>query len=484
MEDEDAEEYIERALTDRPMPPAMVDNAKHSLQAVLTEYKDPAKRALDPAPTPSAEAENEKTTDGPQPEIVTIPLSTDDELSDIPADSREMVAREIAAFRERSNRRDMERLKREEEAERMERERNGSRINRLASPPLSAPTGPSGGINSIPVGPSRLAQTPRSSTFSRDYQKGVNFVSGSTQTPPTLTGTLRNFTKEEDESDASDSELERRRKERKTKSLEASLLEHERRWLNRERSRTSALERERNRDKDEERREAQDKISMGKRLAEFNDDLEAEHKTEKYYADRSQWIRNRIAFKSREQEQDQMDRIQEQKQAEVEKKSQAEAMADSFLSRQVEEMERAAAAPILAREPQKFKLSLAGAAAAVAKKAEAKRQAVEVEGLLEDEEEEGGSKKRVLVPLKYEKGSEMDERSREEAIRALAKEIPSEREGLFGWKVHWDQLDNAIVEEKLRPFVEKKIVEVSFFEVGFGALLTRVVSWCPRTGTH
>ena len=95
--------------------------------------------------------EVEKQADPVTGEIITIPLTADDELSDIPAEMRETVAAEISAFRERSIRRDMERLKREEEMEAAER-RNG-RINRLASPPVSAPTGPAGGANGIPLGP-------------------------------------------------------------------------------------------------------------------------------------------------------------------------------------------------------------------------------------------------------------------------------------------------------------------------------------------
>lgn len=441
----------------REVSPNLIENSKAALQAVFTDWKDPSKRAAEPTPTPAPEAEAEKS-DGPQPEIVTIPLSADDELSDIPADMREMVAREIAAFRERSNKRDLERLKREEEAERMERERNGFRVNRLAgSPPASAPTGPSGGSNSIPVGPSRLGSGSRS-TFSKDYQKNVSFVNGPSQQAPTLNTNFRNFTPEEDESDASDSELERRRKEKKNKALEATLHDHERRWLNRERSRTSALERERNRDKDEEKREALEREIVAKRLAEFNDDEEAERKVEKYYADRSAWIRSRIAFRTREQEADNMDRIQEQKQLEAEKKQAAESMAESFLNRQVEEMERASA-PSTAREPQRFKLSLAGAAEKVAKRAESRKQAVEIEGLLEDEEENASAKRRLLVPLDTTTTGGMDDSTRDEAIRALAKEIPADKDGLFGWKVQWDHVDESIISEKLQPFVEKKVVE-------------------------
>lgn len=375
-----------------------------------------------------------------------------------------MVAKEIAAFRERSNRRDLERLKREEEIEKMERERNaGPRINRLASPPpSSAPTGPSAGANAIPVGPSRLrdlANTPRVPTgpsaglqIPRDYQKGVAFVNGSSN------GHI--YSKEEEDDSASDSELETRRKNKKQTDADKAFLDHERRWLNRERSRTSALEREQARDAEDDAREAVEKQAMAKRLADWDDDVEADKKIEEYYVDRSMWIRNRAAFRAREIEMDERDRAAEARQAEldIDKKRAAESMADSFLARQAEEMEKAAA---VVKEPQKFKLAL-GAAASKKQEASAPRRktAAEVEGLLEDEEEDESRMKRVLVPITYDATSVMDEETREKLVRQLAQEIPSDKTGLFEWRVQWDHVDEAIINEKLQPFVEKKIVEV------------------------
>lgn len=449
-----------------------IDSSRAAIASTLSEFNDPAKRAAKSSAAPSSPTETKTpTTDTsradadatPQPEIVTIPLSADDELSDIPADMREMVAKEIAAFRERSNRRDLERLKREEEIEKMERERNaGPRINRLASPPpSSAPTGPSGGANAIPIGPSRLRgdQPTRVPTgpsagvnVPRDYQKGVTFVNGTN-----LNGYT--YSKEEEDSDASDSELERRRKHKKASDQEKSFLDHERRWLNRERSRTSALEREQARDADDEVREGAEKQAMAKRLADWDDDVEAEKKLEEYYVDRSMWIRNRAGFRAREIELDERDRAAEARQAEVDmdRKRAAESMADSFLARQAEEMEKAAAV----KEPQKFKLAL-GAAASKKQEASAPRRktAAEVEGLLEDEEEDESRVKRVLVPIQYDATSAMDEETREKLVRQLAQEIPSDRRGLFEWRVQWDHVDEAIINEKLQPFVEKKIVEV------------------------
>ncbi len=408
-----------------------------------------------------------KTDDG-QGEVVTIPLTVDDELSDIPVEMRETVAHEIAAFRDRSNRRDMERLKREEEIESMERARNTNqpRPSRLASPPPSAPSGPAGGANGIPLGPRErgVQGAPvgpkgfQGTQIPRDYQKGVSFVNGSGVNGAAAAGWIN---REDEDSDASDEELEKRKKERKEAELEKLYLDQERRWLNRERSRTAAVEREKARDKEVAAQQEQEREAMAKRLRDWNDDLEAGRKTEEYYLDRSMWIRNRAIFRSREAELDERDREAEEREKtrDMEKREQARGMADSFLERQAEEMEKATQTT---REPQRFKLSLGAAAQRAQAAANPRRTVAEVEGLLEDEEEAATTTKRTLIPIKFDSAAEasgLSEEERTQAVRQLAADIPSDKEGLWKWPVKWEFVDETVLREQLKPFVEKKIVE-------------------------
>lgn len=444
---------------------ARLDNARKTLASVLEDLANPT------APTQKEDAsvidrEGDtamKDADGQNEEnaaeVVTIPITVDDELSDIPAEMRETVAKEIAAFRERSNRRDLERLKREEEIESMERARNaGPRVNRLASPPRTAPSGPAGGANGIPLGP-RDRGVPNAPSgpkgfgvqIPKDYQKGVSFVNG---------GISGSTAFEDEDTDASDEELERRRKEKRDAELEKLYLDQERRWLNRERSRTAAVEREKNRDKEEEAKADETKEAMAKRLREWNDDTEASRKVEDYYADRGAWIRSRAAFRSREQAMDDADRAAEEREKarSQQQREQARGMADDFLARQAEELESRHEVP---REPQRFKLSL-GAAAQKAQAQSTRRTVAEVEGLLEDEEETGITQKRALVPIKFDSATEasgLTEEERAQAARQLAAEIPTEKEGLWKWDVKWEFVDESVLTEQLRPFVEKKIVE-------------------------
>lgn len=403
-----------------------------------------------------------KNEDNPA-EVVTIPITVDDELSDIPAEMRETVAKEIAAFRDRSNRRDLERLKREEEIETLERARNsGSRPSRLASPPATAPSGPGGGANIIPLGP-RDRGVPNAPSgpkgfgqqIPKDYQKGVSFVNGTG-----INGASGGWIDREDEdTDASDEELEKRREKKRAAELEKQFLDQERRWLNRERSRTAAVEREKNRDKDEEARAGEEAEAMAKRLREWNDDTEAARKVDDYYADRGGWIRNRAAFRNREINMDDADRAAEEREnaRSMKQREQARGMADDFLARQAEELETRNQAP---REPQRFKLSL-GAAAQKAQ-ASTRRTVAEVEGLLEDEEESAATTKRTLVPIKFDSAAEasgLTEEERAQAVRQLAADIPSDKEGLWQWEVKWEFVDESILSDQLKPFVEKKIVE-------------------------
>lgn len=397
-------------------------------------------------------------------EEVIIPLAIDDELSDIPAEMRETVAQEISAFRDRSNRRDLERLKREEEMEAAERQRNGaSRPSRLASPGPQIPCGPAAGTNNIPLGPRGVPNAPsgpklQGQQIPRDYQAGVKFVNGSGVNGAS-SGDIY-YNREDDDSDASDEELERRRKSKKEAELEKQYLDQERRWLNRERSRTAAVQREKEREEEDTANADLLKQKMAARLREWDDDAEAARKTDPYYVDRSLWLRNRAVFAAREAAADERDRIAEQheRRRETSDKEQARGLADSFLDRHAEELESRSSR--MAQQP--FKLSLGAAAQKAQKAAPPRRTVAEVEGLLEDEEDADNTSKRTLIPIKFDPSTAaagLTDDERDQAVRQLAQEIPTEKEGLWSWDVKWDYVDDAVIVEKLRPFVEKKIVE-------------------------
>jgi hypothetical protein len=138
------------------------------------------------------------------------------------------------------------------------------------------------------------------------------------------------------------------------------------------------------------------------------------------------------------------------------------------LDRQAEELESRPGAGTprmgMGGAQQPFKLSLGAAAQKVQKEKAAppRRTVAEVEGLLEDEEDVEKTSKRTLIPIKFDPSTAnaaLSEEERDQAVRQLAAEIPTEKDGLWGWDVKWEFVDDAVIVEKLRPFVEKKIVE-------------------------
>ncbi|KAF3768135.1 hypothetical protein M406DRAFT_80617 [Cryphonectria parasitica EP155] len=378
---------------------------------------------------------------GENVEVINIPLAQEDELADIPAEMREVVAQEIAAFRERSNRRDLERLRREEEMEEMERRRNGARPSRLDSP--------SPGANSIPLGPRGVLNAPSGPRGAGG--RGVAFVNG-------VNGDMRDG----EDTDASDEELHQRELSRQKAEDDKLYLEAERKWVNRERQRAAALERETDREKAEDDGLARRKEEQFEREKNWDDEKEASRKSHPYYRDRAGWARKRAQDRGEEEGRDEADRRAEesQRRREAAEMEQARDMADSFLNQQAQEMEQRQAATAAA--PARFTLSLGAAAQkAQARSGPQRRTMAEVEGLLDDEEQEQTTK-RQLVPIKFEPIADakaMTEEEIQNAVKSLAQEIPATQDGLWAWDVKWDYLEDSIITEKLRPFIEKKVVE-------------------------
>ena len=422
-------------------------DAPQRTEAARSALRQVVRQLFYPPPGSGADAEGDvamgNNESGENVEVVNIPLAQDDELADIPAEMREVVAKEIAAFRERSTQRDLERLRKEEEMEEMERLRNGaSRPSRLDSPPPqrgSVPNAPSG---------------PRGQNGS---SRGQAFVNGG------ISNAEYSINREDEDTDASDGEIQRRHKSKQKAEDDKRYNEAERKWTNRERSRQAALEREREREKQDAESLERRKQEQLDRDKAWDDKREASRKTHPYYRDHAAWSRKRGMDRVDEEARDDMDRRAEQgerrrEEADVEK---ARGIADDFLDRQAQDM--GARQPDPASAPQPFKLSLGAAAQkAQASRAGAPRRTIaEVEGLLDDEEADAGTK-RQLIPIEMDTASATAGMSEEEisrAVRSLAQEIPSEKEGLWAWQVKWEFMDEAVVKERLRPFVEKKIVE-------------------------
>jgi RNA-binding protein 25 len=452
-----AEEWRRKRKDDEATTQFRMDTAKQALDSVVASLFNP------PFPLPVDHSRDAVMQDAPMPEgdgieVVNIAFTADDELADIPAEMRETVAAEIAAFRDRSIRRDQERLRREEEIEAEERRRSGRR-----SPPPSAPTGPggTGGANGVPLGPRAdrgvqgAPSGPKGSQFPRDYQSGVNFVNGST---------LNNgvyINREDDDDPASDEELERRRKKKHDEVLDEAYRKRLAQWQRTENRSTAALERAAGRMKHEEAGKERESESQAKYLAEFDDDAESSKKLLPYFRDRPEWLRERQIIKDREARDDARDRMDEQRELasqHKEKKEIAREAADSFLEQQAEEL----AQP---RQPERFKLSLGAATKKMEQATAAPRRTVaDVENLLEDEElqDTPTTKKRTLIPINFDAAvrANLTQEEVAEAQKDLAKEIPGDKEGLWKWPISWDHLQHKDIDANIRPWAEKKVLEI------------------------
>lgn len=435
--DESSQKYLEsyrESRGDDAEAASRLQAAREELKRVVRElfYPPGAARSDGDGDVRMGEANGENV------EVVNIPLAQEDELADIPAEMREIVAGEIAAFRERSNKRDMERMKREEELEEQERHRT----NRPRSPVDS------GSTNNIPLGP-RAQQTPAGPKGSGR----VAFVNGGVSGADILS---------EEDTDASDDEVNRRNVARQRGDEDKMYLEAERKWVNRERSRAAALAREKDREAGEAETLERRRAEQLEREREWDDDKEAARQAHPYHRDRGAWARKRNADRAEEQSHDAADRRAEEaeRRRESAEMERTRGMADSFLDRQAEEMGREEAPAAPAAQPFKLSLGAAAQRAQAQRAAPQRRTVAEVEGLLADEEAEGAGKRR-LVPIQMEPSAAMSMTDAEvsEALRSLAQEIPSEKEGLWAWDIKWEHLDEGVMKEKLRPFVEKKIVE-------------------------
>ncbi|XP_025208125.1 RNA-binding protein 25-like [Melanaphis sacchari] len=79
-----------------------------------------------------------------------------------------------------------------------------------------------------------------------------------------------------------------------------------------------------------------------------------------------------------------------------------------------------------------------------------------------DDEELPRPKKRKLVPLDYTDKKEEESKAVEEkkkSIRQLIERIPTDKDDLFSFHLDWSVVDNQLMEKRIRPWINKKIIE-------------------------
>ncbi|KAF1976377.1 hypothetical protein BU23DRAFT_551839 [Bimuria novae-zelandiae CBS 107.79] len=425
-----------------------LDSAKESLNQVLASLFNPPDVPQADLAGDTAMMDANGNDDNPDIVQIDITASGEDDLSDIPAEMRETVAAEIAAFRDRSNQRDLERLRKEEE---VANEGRGGRDSL------------GGGANGVPVGPRAdrgvqgAPSGPKGSQFPRDYQGNMKFVNGEAL----INGGI--LKREDDVDSASDSEIEERRKKKLNAELDAAYERELNRWLKQEGRAVSSLERIYNASKNKEEEEQKARQRVAEYLKNFDDDEEEARRGHLYYRDHGAYIRERQRFLAREERGDAIDREEEEREMASRQKQKADArdQADAFLNAQAEEMLRAQAA----REPERgFKISLGAAAKKLDQKSAPRRTAADVENLLEDEEttDPAETKKRTLVPINFDAAvrANLTQEEIEDAQKQLARDIPADKDGLWNWPVSWEHLPDKNIDEDIKKWAANKVLDL------------------------
>ncbi|BGP14510.1 hypothetical protein JCM10213_000384 [Rhodosporidiobolus nylandii] len=390
---------------------------------------------------------------------------------DLPENQRSNTLSEISKFRERAVKKAIDKHQLNQQIE----DRRRAMIEENLRRERAAQQAQMQGKQGSPAGASP-GQDPQS------LNRPVGFVQGQNgQTP---------------DGELDDIKRERERAEREARQQEAIFRDRERRFEARERGRLQAWEREAARERNVAEQEERDRAFMAERLATWDDDREAERGRESFYIDRVRWRAQRKPLRAREAEADARDRA-----AEAQHLASIEQQSDSFLSQHADllasSLPTAPAGDSAAAADAPAPASAdAGAAASPAPPAStstpqpvggvklsisaaSKPSTVEVPRArptalaLEDEEEEG-RRKRELIPLSYsdDEGEASAAKKAAKAVeqrlsrgdvhkqqREIEDRVPSDKDGLWAWKVRWEVLGQDIIKSKVLPFANQLIVK-------------------------
>ena len=53
----------------------------------------------------------------------------------------------------------------------------------------------------------------------------------------------------------------------------------------------------------------------------------------------------------------------------------------------------------------------------------------------------------------------MNSDERKKAVKKLVESIPTDRDDLFSYVIDWDQLDETLMDKRIKPWINKKIIE-------------------------
>ncbi|KAJ3088634.1 hypothetical protein HK102_008302 [Quaeritorhiza haematococci] len=364
----------------------------------------------------------------------------DDLPADMPAPQREMITREISLFRERSAQKDREKKEREEAERRRremrdreryrERERDREReymdLDRVEyhrqdrrDRDRDHPDHPGHRPGEMfPFHQHHHRKFPPNMSSPQPYGPYPGF--------PPAPGGFPHSSPMPPSDDEDEEEYERRRLERRQREMMDAFFERERRWEAAEVSRLRKLDRDAERDGSYEIKRARETEYWEKRLREWDDDEERERGEEEFYRDRAKWWARRQAIQQSEMEEDNRDRLAEQAELEAAAQQQQHQVPDVDGTAQING--NAGGDELITGDQDLNDAIMAN-----------NTSMVSADGIVVG---------RIMT---------VEERTR--AIKELVAAIPADKDGLWGWDVRWDQIDDTMLDSKLRPFVSKKVAE-------------------------
>ncbi|ORY87033.1 hypothetical protein BCR37DRAFT_376391 [Protomyces lactucae-debilis] len=336
---------------------------------------------------------------------VTIMLSMDDELGDIPEEQRRYIADEITGFRTRSAKRDADRQSKIADAE-----------SRRAE------------FEKAARGSSGLAQQQQA----RHLRRVEEAQDASLVLRP------RRDLHTEAERGMTNAEIHASRERAAELALAPRIAEAERRLVHRERQRLERLEQEAQRLQGDARRAEEDRLHAARKYAVYEDAKEDARGLDTYFSDFGAWRRHRLAYRQRELQADDEDRMAEERE-----------LVDA------RRVQSAAKQHASAAEAQPKMDAVAPVRLTIAKQAE--KKAMPAGTLLDtadDDEAYASARKRKLVPMQFE--AEDDRVAR---LKRIVDAIPVVKEALWEYNVPWQYLEHNGLQDKLKSFVAKKCVE-------------------------
>lgn len=287
---------------------------------------------------------------------------------------------------------------------------------------------------------------------------------------------FREMSDSENEITESDETYEELQQGRINQKQERAFEEEQRRWIARERMRTSALEREKARDEGFDIRLEREKKQALKQYGEFIDYGDYEKNTMEYYFNHATWVKNRMRFRQREIANDLLD--SEEEEIEVQQKDSEK---NEFISSLVSELNsKKTNGSTQMNSTGKFKLSLGGAKKQQVSFGKAHHgnstntfPASKVDqatsgNILGEEDEEGSvsderKKKLLIFNTDYGtlKGIEDFAKlsNNDSSVISLINDIPIAADKLFSHNISWEYITEDIMEDHIKPFVTTLIIE-------------------------